>query len=72
MMVESRYRSQVMTDMITINQAITDGTFVKWLHDTSQYTLERETLYIQWVQLCIDYRDAEFALLSSLSGATTD
>jgi hypothetical protein len=63
--------SKVMTDVTTINQVITDGTFVKWMHDTAQHTTERETLFIQWLELCRKYRDAEFAILSSRSCTTT-
>jgi hypothetical protein len=54
-----------MTDVCTINRTMTDGTFVAWMKETQQYTIEREKLYLRWQKRCQDYREVEFATLLS-------
>lgn len=51
-------------DSAAIHRALTDNTFVDWMHSNEMYTIEREELYQEWKRLCRRYRKIEFRVLS--------
>jgi hypothetical protein len=52
--------------IMTMNLAITDGTFVDWMKASGTYTSLREQLYDRWQLLHAKYKKLEFKVLLQL------